>query len=93
MPALGEIFKTAIVTRTTRKVSSSVKVALLDMQDSIYNQIQQIDGDKMHDIWASVEKLRENCDNIIATKKKYDPGWPNTKIPELPLSLFDIHID
>lgn len=78
IPCLGKIFACAEQTSYNQSVCTSVHKALHEMQHSIFIQIGKLAEDRMHDIHESVENLRANVDEMIATKCKYDPGWPHS---------------
>lgn len=55
MPALAEIFKTAEDVRQFTNVSCSVNLQLYNMKNSIQNNLEEIDEDKMKAINTSVK--------------------------------------
>jgi hypothetical protein len=40
----------------------------MEMKNSIYNQLQQIDDDKIRTIFGSVTELRDNIDTMVLNK-------------------------
>ncbi len=70
MPALAEILKTVEEVRKFKNVSSGVHQRLIEMKDSIFGQIKQIDNNTMGDISTSVRVISHLTKDLIDHKKK-----------------------